>query len=708
MFEDQQTSKHVKLTREEFQNQKKTLYQHRHQQSEEGAKEYKSFYKDLKKSKNQKDSNPSYKEMENPEIEKYQKCLKLSPKVSSKKINIPSISTAGLEAQVKKENFQIQNQDQIQHDDLNDNGKLKKRKYVRTKPSPNVAATGNKEIIELQQKMGHKAFRLLQEKEEKLKIQQELIEKSKIQIEPKKQNTGFFIDDNIENKLSTLFNEQEKKNKNQSDKQQSDSKSILNLFNKPKEIIKNPDSLFQDGNEEKLQIKQSIKVKTDPEGTILKDKFLVSKFLDKIQQLQLSFNQIEGKISQAFAKCQEFIHSSRIICEKIQTNLEQKVDAILRKFKGSLESTVYSIQVQNKMEEFDLLYKIDFNYLWNMSQLFNKNLDQMIESQLRPINVDYKLQFNASKEQILIDDKINKSIQYNNVIAELEKNVFAFQSQSQVDLIQIYKTDGDLYHLKHKATIKKNVEFVTLDGDRLICDDQVYLLPDTKEPIQELDFHKNITSSLQFQPGTIITGTNTSLQLVIWIWDINEQQYLHVSQKAVYPGSKDYGTYLLQNNQFQQNSILMKGGKNQIVQIDVIKNEIILSSKKLLAHKCQSIINYKLLNPDRIVVLGEQRIALINTQNQQKLKSVSRHQTLSKTLILPNIFNLFNMSIMFFENQNALQTADLGEHSDFCEFVEGLGNYRVLMQIPNYDIGVAMVVTQDIKGKLGVMEIYEN
>ncbi|KEJ82761.1 hypothetical protein OXYTRIMIC_682 [Oxytricha trifallax] len=706
LIEDYQTSKHDKQKREEIKNQKKTLKQFRQQQAEEGAKEYK-FFRDLKNSKIQKERNPSYKDIENPEIEDFQKCLNQFKQVSSKKINLPKINIAGLESKVKKENLQVQKQVERKYDDFIEHGIIKKRKYVRTKNSKSTTAgpTVDKQQVVPEPKLGRKALRKLQEKEDKLKMQQELIERQKAQQEPK-QSTGFFINENIE-ELSNFFSAHENKiqNLNQNVQQQSDSRTILEMFNQQQDINRDPASLFQDCVQEKQKVKEAIVVKTDPEGKILKDNFLVSKFLDKIQQLNLQFNLMENKLGQAFAKCQEFINSSRITCDKIQKNLEQKIDIILRKFKGSLESTVYNIQAQNKMEEFDQLYKIDFNYLWNMSQFFSKNLDQINKFQLRSINVEYNLQFNTQKEQILIDDKINKSVQYDNVIAELEKNIYAFQSESQVDLIKICKTEGDLYHLKHQASIKSRVVFLTLDEERIICNNQVYLISDTKRPIQELDFSDSITSSLQFCPGSIITGTESSLKLLIWNWD--GDQYQLVRKRAVYPGQKEYGVFLLQRNPFLQNSIMMVGGTSQIVQLEVVNEDFITASKKVLAQLCKSIINYKLLNPDRIIVLGEQCVSLINTQNLNLIKSVRRHSTLSKTLIIPNIFNLFNMSIVFIENQNALQIADLGEHSNFCEFVEGLGNNRVLLQVPNQDSSVAVVITQDIKGKLGIMELCE-
>ncbi len=82
----------------------------------------------------------------------------------------------------------------------------------------------------------------------------------------------------------------------------------------------------------------------------------------------------------------------------------------------------------------------------------------------------------------------------------------------KTDLVEV--TDGDL---KVVSSIQKEVHFILQHGDRILCDNQVFLKCDY-EIIQQLETHSKVTSGAALTRELLALGHASFSRVSLWKW----------------------------------------------------------------------------------------------------------------------------------------------------------------------------------------------
>lgn len=83
------------------------------------------------------------------------------------------------------------------------------------------------------------------------------------------------------------------------------------------------------------------------------------------------------------------------------------------------------------------------------------------------------------------------------------------------------------------TSISKQINFITLHGDRLICDDWVYLRKNGEfEVIQNLERHKNVSTGAALTRDLLALGHSAYSRVSLWKW--HETEYIMITSMTIF------------------------------------------------------------------------------------------------------------------------------------------------------------------------------
>ncbi|CDW76237.1 UNKNOWN [Stylonychia lemnae] len=397
---------------------------------------------------------------------------------------------------------------------------------------------------------------------------------------------------------------------------------------------------------------------------------------------------IQKKFETFIKQCER---SSNNVVKGLEQKLSAQKEGSERVSEASIVNNVQSFFQQQKpiLDNFETQQSLFLNYF--------ESIDK-IQLTYQEVNIDIQIQ----SEEILCSFNQTSFEDVNRVVTELPINIFAYSQKGQTKIIELKQVNDSIVRCTEKLIVNREVQYITVDQDRILCDDSVYSM-NSLCVLDIIKFSDEIVGGIQIRPGKVIFGHNKSSKMSIWQWTGTKYQFL--KKKQFYPTNG--AITLMKAFPLREDCITVKCGDHQIklFQINMIKFG--LTQQTIICSGVKHIYDYRVISEDKMLLSTAGFVVYYDIKYQTKVNVFQTTETLSSLMIMPqSISNSTGLEYCLVDSQKKIQYFDLQEQG-LKGSVEGMDGMRLIAQMSNEDPNSKKIIVmcQNKSGQLCLRQI---